>query len=34
VLRLGRRVATLKVSETTHEEIVGAITGAGAKDAA
>jgi D-xylose transport system ATP-binding protein len=28
VLRLGMRVATFTVSETTHEEIVGAITGA------
>ena len=27
VLRLGRRVATFKTSETTHDEIVGAITG-------
>jgi D-xylose transport system ATP-binding protein len=27
VLRLGRRVATLKTSETTHDEIVGVITG-------
>jgi D-xylose transport system ATP-binding protein len=27
VLRLGRRVATFTASETTHEEIVGAITG-------
>ena len=29
VLRLGRRVATFKTSETTHNEIVGAITGSG-----
>jgi D-xylose transport system ATP-binding protein len=28
VLRLGRRVADLVTSETTHEEVVGAITGA------
>jgi D-xylose transport system ATP-binding protein len=28
VLRLGKRVATFNVSETTHEEVVGAITGA------
>jgi D-xylose transport system ATP-binding protein len=28
VLRLGKRVASFEVSETTHEEIVGAITGA------
>jgi D-xylose transport system ATP-binding protein len=34
VLRLGRRVAAFNVPETTHEEIVGAITGAKAKDAA
>jgi D-xylose transport system ATP-binding protein len=27
VLRLGRRTATFKVGETTHDEIVGAITG-------
>ncbi len=27
VLRLGRRVETFKASETTHDEIVGAITG-------
>ena len=27
VLRLGRRVATFKTSETTHDEVVGAITG-------
>ena len=29
VLRLGRRVAMFKTSETTHNEIVGAITGSG-----
>ncbi len=28
VLRLGRRVATFRASETTHDEVVGAITGA------
>jgi len=27
VLRLGRRVETFQASETTHDEIVGAITG-------
>ncbi len=32
VLRLGRRVATFNRSETTHEEIVGAITGATHKE--
>ncbi|MEA2272181.1 MAG: D-xylose transport system ATP-binding protein [Solirubrobacteraceae bacterium] len=31
VLRLGRRVATFVTSETTHEEVVGAITGSHAK---
>ena len=28
ILRLGKRVATLKISETTHEDVVAAITGA------
>ena len=32
VLRLGRRVATFRAKETTHEEIVGAITGATHKE--
>jgi D-xylose transport system ATP-binding protein len=34
VLRLGRRVATFRTRETTHEEIVGAITGATQKEQA
>jgi D-xylose transport system ATP-binding protein len=34
VLRLGRRVATLKHAETTPEEVVAAITGARAQEAA
>jgi D-xylose transport system ATP-binding protein len=34
VLRLGKRVATFTVSETTHEEVVGAITGANDEKAA
>jgi D-xylose transport system ATP-binding protein len=34
VLRLGRRVATFNIAETTHEEIVGAITGAKQEKAA
>ena len=33
VLRLGRRVATFKHAETTPEEVVGAITGAGQRTA-
>jgi ABC-type sugar transport system ATPase subunit len=28
VLRLGRRVATFHTADTTHDEVVGAITGA------
>lgn len=34
VLRLGHRVATLKTSDTTMEELVGLMTGASTKDAA
>ena len=34
VLRLGKRVASFAVSETTHEEVVGAITGADQNKAA
>ena len=34
VLRLGKRIATFNVSETTHEEVVGAITGAKHEEAA
>ena len=34
VLRLGKRVATFSIGETTHEEIVGAITGAKQEKAA
>ena len=29
VLRLGREAGNFKIGETSHEEIVGAITGAG-----
>jgi D-xylose transport system ATP-binding protein len=34
VLRLGRRAASFRTSETTHEEIVGAITGATDRESA